>query len=82
MVPVGAFAFVAIGGGFDARQHLIVGGSLAFSAGVFVCIALADLLPEIEFHSHDRLLLSVLLLLGVTVAYAIGLIEPGHLHSH
>ena len=82
MVPVGAFAFVAIGGGFDARQHLIVGCSLAFSAGVFVCIALADLLPEIEFHSHDRVLLSILLLLGVAVAYAIGLIEPGHLHTH
>lgn len=82
MVPVGAFAFVIIGGGLDARQHLMVGYGLAFSAGVFVCIALADLLPEIEFHSHDRVLLSILLLVGVAIAYAIGLVEPGHLHQH
>jgi len=28
---------------------------LAFSSGTFVCIALSDLLPEVQFHSHDRL---------------------------
>ena len=38
---------------------------LAFSAGTFLCIALSDLLPELQFHSHDRLKLSIALLLGV-----------------
>ena len=31
-------------------QHYIVGATLAFSAGVFICISLSDLLPEMEFH--------------------------------
>ena len=28
--------------------------ALAFSAGTFICIAASDLLPELQFHSHDR----------------------------
>jgi zinc and cadmium transporter len=59
----------------------IVGCALAFSAGVFVCIALSDLLPEIEFHSHDRVKLSLALLLGVGAAYAIGFLEPEDSHE-
>jgi zinc and cadmium transporter len=41
--------------------------ALAFSAGTFLCIALSDLLPELQFHSHDRLKLSVALLAGVVL---------------
>jgi zinc and cadmium transporter len=37
---------------------------LAFSAGTFLCIALSDLLPELQFHAHDRLKLSVALVAG------------------
>ena len=44
---------------FTEHQSAIVGSALAFSAGVFLCISLADLLPELEFHSHDRLKLSL-----------------------
>jgi zinc and cadmium transporter len=36
-------------------------------------------LPELQFHSHDRLKLSVALLLGVGIAVLIGMIEP---HDH
>ena len=38
--------------------------ALAFSAGTFLCIALSDLLPELQFHAHDRLPLSIALLAG------------------
>ncbi len=51
---------------------------LAFAAGAFICIALGDLLPEVQFHSHDRIRLTVLFLLGVGLAIAIGWFEPAH----
>jgi zinc and cadmium transporter len=59
----------------------IVGATLAFSAGVFVCISLSDLLPELEFHAHDRVKLSLALLLGVAAAYGIGYLEPEDAHE-
>jgi len=51
---------------------------LAFAAGAFVCIALGDLLPEVQFHSHDRARLTLLFLLGIGMAVAIGWFEPAH----
>ena len=41
----------------------------------------ADLLPEVEFHSHDRLLLSAALALGITIAWGITVVERSS-HSH
>jgi len=73
-VPAGALLFVAGLQDFG-------GAALAFSAGIFLCIALADLLPEIQFHQHDRLKLTMALLLGVALAYAIGLLHP-HASQH
>jgi zinc and cadmium transporter len=67
---------------FTEHQAAIVGCALAFSAGVFLCISLADLLPELEFHSHDRLKLSLALLIGVAIAYGIGYLEPESAHEH
>lgn len=61
---------------------MLVGCSLAFSAGLFLCISLSDLLPEMEFHSHNRVQLSTALIAGIGLAYLIGLIEPEHAHSH
>jgi zinc and cadmium transporter len=52
-----------------------LGCALAFAAGVFLCISLGDLLPELELHSHHRIRLSVALLLGVALAW---LIEQTH----
>jgi zinc and cadmium transporter len=49
--------------------------ALAFSAGTFLCIALSDLLPELQFHSHDRLPLSVSLLLGFALMAGAALAE-------
>ena len=62
-------------------SHWILGGGLALSAGFFLCIALADLLPEVAFHSHDRGKLSVALALGITLAVVVENL-PGHSHDH
>lgn len=56
----------------------LLAAALSFSAGAFICIALGDLLPEIQFHSHDRGKLTLLFLLGITLAWAIGAVEPPH----
>ncbi len=58
----------------------MTGSALAFSAGVFLCISLSDLLPEIEFHSHNRIGLTVALVAGVGLSYLISLLEAGHVH--
>jgi zinc and cadmium transporter len=81
MCPLGAAIFLLSVNRFANQQAAIVGGALGFSAGVFLCISLSDLLPELQFHSHDRFKLSVALLLGVALAYGVGLLEPEHLHE-
>ncbi|MFN2328505.1 MAG: ZIP family metal transporter [Chromatocurvus sp.] len=60
----------------------VVAAVLAFAAGAFICIALSDLLPEVHFHSHDRVKLTVVFLLGVGIAYAIVNLEPAGAHQH
>jgi len=65
----------------DASAGTLVPAALAFSAGVFLCIALGDLLPEIQFHSHDRVKYSACLLIGVALAWTIRFVEPDHLHG-
>ncbi len=80
MCPLGAAAFY-LGIGLTAHHDVAVGCALAFSGGVFVCIALGDLLPELQFHAHDRIKLSLALLLGVAVAMSVWLLEPAHVHG-
>jgi zinc and cadmium transporter len=48
---------------------------LSFSAGTFLCISLSDLLPELQFHSHDRLKLSLALLGGIGLMAAAAAFE-------
>lgn len=72
--PLGAVLFVA---GAQAGSDAILGGALAFAAGAFLCISLGDLLPEVQFHRHDRLNLSLALLVGVALAYAVTFLEHG-----
>lgn len=81
MCPVGAFLFVMganLGGGW---AQVVAAWGLAFSAGVFLCISLSDLLPEMEFHSHSRIPLTVALILGIAAAWAIGLLEGEDAHG-
>ena len=93
IVPLGAVAFAL---GVRGDTSGILGLALAFSAGTFLCIAAADLLPELQFHSHDRLGLTAALVAGLGIAWGIGRLEaathshehgascadPGHDHSH
>jgi zinc and cadmium transporter len=80
MCPLGAFLYVMGASSLPIDQRLVTGAALAFSAGVFLCISLSDLLPEIEFHSHNRIGLTIALVGGVALSYAISLLETGHVH--
>jgi len=80
MCPIGAALFMLGIRQFSDMQETVVCSVLAFSAGVFLCIALSDLLPEMEFHAHNRFRLTVALTAGVLLAYGITFLERGHLH--
>lgn len=82
MCPIGALLFVFGLSRLGANQSIATGCALTFSAGIFLCISLGDLLPEMEFHSHNRVQLTSLLLAGLALAWAIGFLEPEHAHSH
>ncbi|MFM7130843.1 MAG: ZIP family metal transporter [bacterium] len=71
MIPAGALIF-----GLGQSQMAVwpkdtiqtmTAAALAFSSGTFLCISLSDLLPELHFHSHDRVKLSISLLAGVAL---------------
>lgn len=79
MCPLGAGLFL-VGARFGPEAAL-VGHALAFSAGVFLCISLSDLLPEIEFHTHDSVRLFGSLFAGLALAWLIGLLEPAQWHG-
>jgi zinc and cadmium transporter len=81
MCPLGALGFVFGLAELFSEQHIVVGCALAFAAGVFLCISLADLLPEVAFHAHDRLPLTLALFLGIALAWGIGYLEPEHTHG-
>src|SRR5450432_3618678 len=57
--PAGAVLFYFGASHFADFNGVLLGCALAFCAGTFLCIASADLLPELQFHSHDRFKLSV-----------------------
>ena len=82
LCPLGAGMFVLGVHEFSADQSTIVGMALAASAGVFLCIALADLLPEMEFHRHNRIQLTTALLAGIALGWAVHFLEPAHSHGH
>jgi len=74
--PIGAALFY-VGASHFAANTPLLGYALGFCAGSFLCIASSDLLPELQFHSHDRFKLSVALIAGLAVAIIIGLFETG-----
>lgn len=84
MLPLGAILFfVGVGHLPDAGTTSLTAIALAFSAGTFLCIALSDILPELQFHAHDRLKLSIALLAGFLLMVgtsAIELLESTHHH--
>lgn len=83
VVPLGA---AAVWFGVEEGSKDLLPYALAFSAGTFLCIASSDLLPELQFHRHDRIGLSAALLVGLAFAGTIARIESSvaqsHDHSH
>ena len=77
VTPLGAALFYFGANHFTDSSTVFLGGALAFCAGTFLCIASSDLLPELQFHSHDRFKLSVALLAGLAVAMLIKQLETG-----
>ncbi len=81
IAPLGILAFFAGFQHIEGNYPAAIGMALCFAGGAFLCIATSDLLPEVQFHSHDRVKLSLALLLGVALAAAIVLVESsGHEH--
>ncbi len=81
VTPLGALLFFFGAGHLAHSQPAWVGAALAFCAGTFLCIACADLLPELQFHSHDRIKLSLALMAGIGVAILIARFGHGHSES-
>lgn len=81
VVPVGAIGFLTTLQLFGPRQDAVLGIAMAMAAGAFLCIAAADLLPEVQFHSHDRVLLTASLALGLAIAWGITVMERSS-HAH
>ena len=79
VVPVGA---AMLWFGVSQNGAEILPYALAFSAGTFICIATSDLLPELQFHRHDRVGLSASLLVGLALAATIARIESSVAQSH
>jgi zinc and cadmium transporter len=86
-IPIGVLVFYfgllrETSGPENAAQQWFVACALAFSAGTFLCISLSDLLPELQFHRHDRVKLSIALLLGLALAHVAAQMEALAHHSH
>ena len=85
---VTVFTFLGVGLLSQLDEMHVIGYVMAFAAGVFLCISLSDLLPEIQFHSHDRGMLILAFLIGIGLAYALFHFESetmnglDTLHSH
>ena len=77
-IPAGILLFY-VGFAQTGAATPFLGAALAFSAGTFLCIAASDLLPELQFHAHDRWKLSLALLAGLGLAALMGTFErTGH----
>lgn len=81
IVPIGAIAFHSALGLLGSRADTVLAAAMAMAAGAFLCIAAADLLPEVEFHSHDRLLLTASLVVGIALAWGMTILEHAT-HAH
>jgi zinc and cadmium transporter len=80
ITPLGIVAFYALSAGtHDPARGL--GQTLGFAAGSFLCIAMSDLLPELQFHRHDRVKLSAALAGGIILAWSTMFLESGG-HDH
>ncbi len=78
--PLGAFLTYWGIGLLGPAEGDAIGRALALGSGALVCISLSDLLPEIHFHQHDRIRLTMSFIVGLIVAYGLRYIEGGGPH--
>ncbi len=77
MCPIGAL--LAWWGIVGTHSHIyLVSHLLAFSAGIFFCISLSDLLPEMQFHAHNQWMLTFSLIAGLALAWGLMWLDPVH----
>ena len=77
------WSFTSVSPSADGTSSSLVAAyALAFSAGTFLCIASSDLLPELQFHQHDRVKLSAALLLGLAIAVGVAELEEATSGPH
>ncbi|MBI1335603.1 MAG: iron permease [Phycisphaera sp.] len=80
-IPLGVVLFELGAAAAHGHGQSVINPALAFSAGLFLCIALSDLLPELQFHHHDRVKLSLMLVVGLALAWTIAFFEA-KTHDH
>jgi zinc and cadmium transporter len=80
-VPIGVALFLLGVDSTTGQAGQALGIVLACAAGMFLCIASSDLLPELQFHTHDRGKLSAALLLGIALAAGLVMLEESR-HDH
>ena len=80
VIPLGVVLFYLGLSQIDEEINLIA-YALAFSAGVFLSISLSDLLPELQFHAHDRTSLSAALIFGLSISAIVSFFESDE-HDH
>jgi zinc and cadmium transporter len=80
VTPLGITLFYLVSARED-ESFAALGQVLAFAGGAFICIASSDLLPELQFHRHDRAKLSLALLAGIALAWSTVFLETGG-HDH
>lgn len=81
-VPLGAAITILGMEHWIMQNPIFIAYALAFSAGTFICVALSDLLPELQFHHHDRVGLTAALLLGIALAWGLGTLEHATHSNH
>ncbi len=82
VTPLGAALFYLVSTQLAGQGINGLGQVLGFAAGAFICIASSDLLPELQFHGHDRGKLSLALVTGILLAWGTVFLEGGHDHQH
>ena len=80
VIPLGVALFY-LGLSQVGENVNLVAYAMAFSAGAFLSISLSDLLPELQFHAHDRAELSASLIFGLSISVVVSFFEAGG-HDH
>ncbi|HEY0840424.1 MAG TPA: ZIP family metal transporter [Vulgatibacter sp.] len=76
MLPLGALLFFLLSG--MLAHEVFAPRALGFSAGTFLHLAVADLIPDLHRRRSERLALSVALLAGIVLMWAVGQLGHGH----